>query len=216
MKLENKTINYKLGLLKLAIELNNVSLACKIFGCSRPTYYRYYSKVTFAKPISIKKQLLQLICCEIKLFHFLRKMACSEYLPIEAPNTVAIFTATNINYSSQIRASNIHAQSPSPQTNSICERFNRTMKDEFYYVELARNMYSSREKLEQDIYIYLHYYNKKRVHSDKYYYKNMPQKTFLDNVELAKNHYIDKVYKMEDVENEKDDYILRYPVFYVR
>jgi len=41
MKLENKVLNYKLGLLKLAIELNNVSLACKIFGCSRPTYYRY-------------------------------------------------------------------------------------------------------------------------------------------------------------------------------
>ena len=41
MKLENKTINYKLCLLKLAIELNNVSLACKIFGCSRPTFYRY-------------------------------------------------------------------------------------------------------------------------------------------------------------------------------
>ena len=32
MKLENKTINYKLGLLKLAMELDNVSLACKIFG----------------------------------------------------------------------------------------------------------------------------------------------------------------------------------------
>jgi len=41
MKLENKTINYKLGLLKLAMELDNVSLICKIFGCSRPTYYRY-------------------------------------------------------------------------------------------------------------------------------------------------------------------------------
>ena len=41
MKLENKTINYKLGLLKLAMGLDNVSLAYKIFGCSRPTYYRY-------------------------------------------------------------------------------------------------------------------------------------------------------------------------------
>ena len=41
MKTQNKTINYKLGLLKLAIELDNISLACKIFGCSRPTYYRY-------------------------------------------------------------------------------------------------------------------------------------------------------------------------------
>jgi len=47
MKTANKALNYKLGLLKLAIELNNVSLVCKIFDCSRPTYYRYkkaYSK----------------------------------------------------------------------------------------------------------------------------------------------------------------------------
>jgi len=41
MKTQNKDLNYKLGLLKLAMELDNVSLACKIFGCSRPTYYRY-------------------------------------------------------------------------------------------------------------------------------------------------------------------------------
>jgi len=41
MKLENKDLNYKLGLLKLAMELDNVSLACKILGCSHPTYYRY-------------------------------------------------------------------------------------------------------------------------------------------------------------------------------
>jgi len=41
MKTANKDLNYKLGLLKLAIELNNVSLACKIFDCSRSTYYRY-------------------------------------------------------------------------------------------------------------------------------------------------------------------------------
>ena len=41
MKTANKDLNYKLGLLKLAMELDNVSLACKIFGYSRPTYYRY-------------------------------------------------------------------------------------------------------------------------------------------------------------------------------
>ena len=41
MKTANKDLNCKLGLLKLAMELNNVSLACKVFGCSRPTYYRY-------------------------------------------------------------------------------------------------------------------------------------------------------------------------------
>ena len=33
-------------------------------------------------------------------------------------------------------------------------------------------------------------------------------KTFFDNVELAKNYYIEKVYKKEDVEKKNDEYIL--------
>ena len=41
MNSEKKIIKNKLGLLKLAMELDNVSLACKIFGYSRTTYYRY-------------------------------------------------------------------------------------------------------------------------------------------------------------------------------
>jgi len=35
-----------------------------------------------------------------------------------------------------------------------------------------------------------------------------PLKTFLDNVDLAKNYYTEKVYKKEDVEKENDEYIL--------
>ena len=47
MQTQNKDLNYKLGLLKLAMELDNVSSACKILGYSRTTFYRYkalYSK----------------------------------------------------------------------------------------------------------------------------------------------------------------------------
>ena len=33
------------------------------------------------------------------------------------------------------------------------------------------------------------------------------------NVEFAKNYYIKKVYKKEDVEKENENYILRYPDF---
>ena len=35
-----------------------------------------------------------------------------------------------------------------------------------------------------------------------------PLKTFLDNVELAKNYYIEKGNKSEYVEKENDEYIL--------
>ena len=38
-------IKHKLGLLKLAEELGNVSHACKVMGYSRDTFYRYQQAV---------------------------------------------------------------------------------------------------------------------------------------------------------------------------
>ena len=38
---QNKIIKNKLGLLKLAEELGNVSRTCKIFGYSRDSFYRF-------------------------------------------------------------------------------------------------------------------------------------------------------------------------------
>ena len=48
MKLENKEINYKLGLLKLAIELNNVSLALhKHFLIFTKSSQPFYITITY-------------------------------------------------------------------------------------------------------------------------------------------------------------------------
>ena len=41
MTIEQKIIRNKVGLLKLAQELKNVSHACKVMGFSRDTFYRY-------------------------------------------------------------------------------------------------------------------------------------------------------------------------------
>jgi ACT domain-containing protein len=41
MNTETKVIKTKLGLLNLAEQLGNVSQACKIFGYSRDSFYRY-------------------------------------------------------------------------------------------------------------------------------------------------------------------------------
>src|SRR5205823_169127 len=39
----------------------------------------------------------------------------------------------------------------SPQTNGICERFHRTMQDEFYSVAFRKKLYSSLEQLQDDL-----------------------------------------------------------------
>ena len=41
MSSEKKIIKGRVGLLKLAEELGNVSQACKVLGYSRDTFYRY-------------------------------------------------------------------------------------------------------------------------------------------------------------------------------
>jgi len=69
-------------------------------------------------------------------------------------------------------------------------------------------MYYSIKEFQQDADIWLNYYNTQRTHSGKYCNGKTPIKIFIDNVDLAKNYYIEKGNKKEDVEKENDEYIL--------
>lgn len=73
----------------------------------------------------------------------------------------------------------------SPQTNGICERFNKTMKNEFFDVVMRKKIYSSIEDLQRDLDTWLHYYNHERPHSGKYCYGKTPIQTFIDSKKLA-------------------------------
>jgi transposase InsO family protein len=53
----------------------------------------------------------------------------------------------------------------SPQTNGICERFHRTIQEEFYSVAFRKKLYRSLEELQADIDVWLSEYNEKREHS---------------------------------------------------
>ena len=73
----------------------------------------------------------------------------------------------------------------SPQTNGICERFNKTMKQEFFEVAMRKKMYSSLEALQKDLDTWLDYYNNERPHSGKFCYGKTPMQTFKDSKKLA-------------------------------
>src|SRR5918911_43285 len=53
----------------------------------------------------------------------------------------------------------------SPQTNGICERFHRTMLDEFYRVAFRKKLYASLEELQKDADAWIEHYNTERTHS---------------------------------------------------
>ena len=74
----------------------------------------------------------------------------------------------------------------SPQSNGICERFHKTVLDEFYRVAFRRKIYHNLDELQADLDTYLKYYNEERVHSGKYCFGKTPMQTFLDAMPLVK------------------------------
>ena len=68
----------------------------------------------------------------------------------------------------------------SPQTNGICERFHKTILQEFYQVTFRKNLYSSLEQLQSDLDIWLNFYNNERTHQGKKCCGRTPMQTLLD------------------------------------
>jgi hypothetical protein len=79
----------------------------------------------------------------------------------------------------------------SPQTNGICERFHRTMLDEFYRVAFRKKLYTSLAELQQDADEWIEYYNRERTHSGKYCYGKTPWETLLESKKLAEEKMLD-------------------------
>lgn len=74
----------------------------------------------------------------------------------------------------------------SPQTNGICERFHKTVLNEFYRVAFRKKVYTSIDELQTDVDIWMREYNEQRPHSGKYCFGKTPMQTFVDAIPLAK------------------------------
>ena len=80
-----------------------------------------------------------------------------------------------------------------PQTNGICERFHKTIQDEFYSVAFRKKLYPSLEQLQADLDSWLQEYNEHRPHSGKYCFGKTPMQTFLDSRHLAHEKELDRL-----------------------
>jgi len=68
----------------------------------------------------------------------------------------------------------------SPQTNGICERFHKTILEEFYQVALRKKIYRSVDELQVDLDTWLVEYNHRRPHQGKRCDGKTPFDTFVD------------------------------------
>jgi transposase InsO family protein len=74
----------------------------------------------------------------------------------------------------------------SPQTNGICERFQKTVLNEFYRVAFRKKLYTGLEDLQADLDAWMREYNEQRPHQGRWCYGKTPMQTFVDSVALAK------------------------------
>ena len=67
-----------------------------------------------------------------------------------------------------------------PQTNGICERFHKTILNEFYQVTFRKKLYGDLDTLQSDLDEWLAHYNNERTHQGKMCNGRTPMETLLD------------------------------------
>ncbi|MFM5429172.1 IS481 family transposase [Aeromonas veronii] len=73
-----------------------------------------------------------------------------------------------------------------PQTNGICERFHKTILQEFYQVAFRKKLYLSLEELQSDLDSWLDHYNGQRTHQGKMCCGRTPLQTLIAGKEVWK------------------------------
>ena len=81
----------------------------------------------------------------------------------------------------------------SPQTNGICERFHRTIQDEFYAIIFRKKVFTSIDQLQLELDTWMGWYNEERTHSGKHCYGKTPWNTFIQTKHLALDKQLDEL-----------------------
>jgi len=153
------------------------------------TFIDTYSKIAFAKLYTSKTPLTSadLLNDQVLLFFedydqcLLRILTDrgTEYCGNLETHSYQLFLAVNDIDHTKTKARH-------PQTNGICERFHKTILQEFYQVAFRKKLYSSLEELQNDLNNWLDFYNNKRTHQGKMCCGRTPIDTFIDGLLVGK------------------------------
>ena len=77
-----------------------------------------------------------------------------------------------------------------PQTNGICERFHKTILQEFYQVTFRKKVYETIEQLQTDLDEWIHFYNNERTHQGKICCGRTPHDTMMEGKAIWMEKFI--------------------------
>lgn len=162
------------------------------------TFIDTYSKVAFAKLYDRKNAITAADVLNDKVVPFFEDQEIPLLRIPTDRGTEYCGKAEYHEYELYLRIENIeHSKTKvkSPQSNGICERFHRTIQDEFYAVAFRKKLYQSLEELQTDLDAWIKEYNEQRTHTGKYCFGRTPWETFLASKELAIAKMVDQNYQ---------------------
>ena len=153
------------------------------------TFIDTYSRVAFAKVYDRKNALVAADMLNDKVLPFYQQQSIDLLRILTDRGTEYCGAREHHEYQLYLTIEDIDhtkIKAKSPQTNGICERFHRTIQDEFYSIAFRKKMYNSLEEMQKDIDQWIQLYNNERAHSGRYCFGKTPMQTFIDSKELAR------------------------------
>jgi len=151
------------------------------------TFIDTYAKVGFAKLYTTKTPITAADLLNDKVLPFYEKHELPLLRILTDRGTEYCGKAETHDYQLYLAINDIEhtkTKAKSPQTNGICERFHKTMLQEFYQVTFREKIYRDLETLQFDLDLWLEEYNHERTHQGKMCCGRTPMDTLEDGKQL--------------------------------
>ena len=158
------------------------------------TYVDTYSKVAFAKLYVTKTPITAADLLNDRVLPFFEENQLPILRILTDRGTEYCGKAEHHDYQLYLAVNDIEhtkTKAQSPQTNGICERFHKTVLQEFYQIALRKHIYNDVETLQKELDNWLFYYNNERTHQGKMCLGRTPIATLLDGKKIWKEKFID-------------------------
>ena len=153
------------------------------------TFIDTYAKVAFAKVYDRKNALVAADLLNDRVMPWYEEQGVRLLRILTDRGTEYCGNPEGHDYELYLAVENIdhtRTKARSPQTNGICERFHKTILDEFYRVAFRKKLYRGIDELQADLDTWIRDYNLVRTHQGRWCYGKTPMQTFVDSLPVAK------------------------------
>ena len=151
------------------------------------TFVDTYSKVAFAKLYTTKTPITGADLLNDRVLPFFTEHGMGMLRILTDRGTEYCGKAETHDYQLYLALNDIEhtkTRAASPQTNGICERFHKTILQEFYQIAFRRKLYLTLAELQHDLDEWLDYYNHRRTHQGKMCCGRTPMQTMIEGKEI--------------------------------